>query len=149
VNSMARKKISLEEVVLNHYWFIKDYFDRAIKNQKILVYEDNAYDAKDEFNKLPLYANENKPEAVAPLSNWIEKYISAEKWGRCKTAIRQNALMQRQKYEYKTFRIPRSLSWDINNYAERVGLTKFAAMQKAIDIATKLLDANENKDKRK
>lgn len=79
------------------------------------------------------------------MSNWIEKYIPAEKWERCKTAIRQDTLMKKQKYEYKTFRIPRSLSWDINHYAERVGLTKFAAMRQAIDIATKLLDANENK----
>lgn len=60
---MARKKISVEEIVSNHYWFIKDYFDRAIRNKKILVYDDNAYEAKDAFNKLPLYANEIIPIA--------------------------------------------------------------------------------------
>jgi len=37
------------------------------------------------------------------------------------------------------------LSYDIGIYAERTNLTKFAAMQQAIDIAAKALCANENK----
>lgn len=146
---MARKKISIEELVSNHYRFIADYFDRAIRNQKILVYEDCAYEAKDDFRKLTLYANEN--ESASLLCDWIGKHISLEKWERCKIAIRQHKLMttNKKKYEYKTFRIPRDLSYDIMFYAEKIGLKKFAAMKHAIDVAMKLLDANENKGGKK
>jgi len=146
---MARKKLSTEDIVSNHYHFVINYFDRAIRNRKILIYSDTAYEAKDEFNKNLLYANKN--ESTVPLSDWIDKHITPEEWVRCKTAIRQHKLMEvkKQKYEYKTFRIPNRLFYDIGYYAEKAGLTKFAAMQQAIDIATKLLDANGNKSKKK
>ena len=123
--------------------FIINYFDRAIGNKKILVYEDFAYEAKDAFKRLPLYANDTT--SITQLSDWIGKYISSEKWESCKTAIRQDRLMKKKRYEYKTYRIPRSLSYDIKHYASITGLTKFAAMQQAIDVAMKALDANEHK----
>ena len=123
--------------------FITKYFDRAIINKKLLVYEDFAYEAKDAFKRLPLYAND--AASITQLSDWIDKYISSRQWESCKTAIRQNRLMQKKRYEYKTYRIPRSLSYDIEHYASITGLTKFAAMQQAIDVAMKALDANANK----
>ena len=149
VELMARKKLPIDEIVSTHRAFIVDYFDRAIRNQKILVFEDLAYEAKEEFKKISLSANKN--EVVVLMCSWIEKYIPLEIWERCKTAIRQHKLMtiNKKKYEYKTFRIPKDLFFDIQFYAKRIGLKKFAAMKQAIETANKLLNANENKKTKK
>lgn len=137
---MTIKNLSINDYVLNNFVFIRNYFDRAIANKKIFIFEFE-YEAINTFKRLPLYANEET--SITQLSDWIGKYVSLEKWANCKTAIRQSKLMQQNRYKYKTFRIPRSLSYDIEYYAERTGLTKFAAMQQAIDIAMKALCANE------
>lgn len=139
------KKLSVNDYVLNNLMFMKNYFARAIRNQKILIF-DNEREARDEFNSITLYANDI---SIPHFVNWIEKYIYPEPeiWERCKTAARQYRLMEakKKKYEYKTFRIPRELSYEIELYAERIGLPKFAAMKQTIDVAMEALDANEHK----
>ena len=146
---MARKKLSISDVVSNHAVFVGEYFDREIKTEIVLKYDDCSYEAKEEFRKLSLYANNN--ESIEALSSWIEKYIPVEKWECCKIAIRQHKLMtvKKKRYEYKTFRVPRALAYEIELYAEKVGLKKFAAIKKAIEIATKVLYANDNKNSKK
>ena len=143
---MGRKKVPMEETLAAHYVFVANYFDRAIRTQKILRYTEDEYEAKEAFKKLKLYANDN--ESVMALKGWITQYVS-DHWERCKTAIRQHTLMQKQRYQYQTFRIPRDLSYAIKRYAEQAGLSKFAAMEQAIDLASNLLEANENKKRKK
>src|ERR1700735_992423 len=101
---MARPKHSIGDVVLKNYKFIHDYFERAIRSQKIFI----PFEGQEEFKKISLYANE-KEKLVPVLTSWIEKYITEDLWERCKTAIRQHKLMvvKKQKHEYKTFRIPK------------------------------------------
>jgi hypothetical protein len=134
-NTMARPKHSIGDVVLKNYRFIHGYFERAIRSQKIFI----PFKGQEEFKKIMLSANK-KENLVPVLINWIEKYIPEDLWERCKTAIRQHKLMvvKKKKHEYKTFRIPKDLFYDITFYAEKVNLPKFEAMKKAIDIASKL-----------
>ena len=159
---MARPKHSIQDIVSSNYRFIHDYFERAIQHQRIFkYYSDEAHEAKEEFKKILLSANKNDGKdqkhedliatRVTALTSWIEKYIPEDMWKRCKTAIRQHKLMviKNQKYEYKTFRIPKDLFYDITFYAEKVSLSKFAAMKQAIDVASKMLEANENKKSKK
>ncbi len=91
---MTVKKLSVENYVSNNLMAIQRYFDRAIRNKKLLVYENVAYEAKESFKKLPLHANEAEP--ITRWSEWIDQYISQEQWENCKTAIRQSRLMQKK-----------------------------------------------------
>ena len=137
--SMARPKHSIEDIVSKHYQFISDYFERGIQHQRIFkFYSDKGDEAKEDFNKLLLASNKSKEDSIIALTNWIEEHLAEDLWGRCKTALRQHNLMviKKQKYEYKTFRIPKDLFYDITFYAEETKLSKFAAMKQAIDIAS-------------
>lgn len=149
---MARPKHSIEDIVSKNYRFISDYFERGIQHQRIFkFYSNGGHEAKEEFNKILLSANK-KEDLVPALTAWIEKHVPDDLWNRCKTAMRQNKLMviKKQKYEYKTFRIPKDLFYDITFYAEEVNLSKFEAMKQAIDIASKMLEANKKtKEKNK
>ncbi len=135
---MARPKHSTGDVVLKNYSFIRDYFDRAIRLQKNFIPSEGL----EEFKKLMLSANEKEKLIPDDLTNWIEKYIAEDLWGRCKTAIRQHRLMvvKNQRREYKTFRIPNDLFYDITFYAKKANLSKFEAMKQAIDIASEKLN---------
>jgi hypothetical protein len=135
--AMTRPKHSVRDVVLKNYRFIHDYFERAIRSQKIFI----PFEGQEEFKKIMLYANE-KEGLITALTNWIEKYVPEDLQKRCKTAIRQHNLMvvKKQKHEYKTFRIPKDLFYDITFYAEKVNLPKIKAMKKAIDIASEILN---------
>lgn len=148
---MARPKHSIEDIVSKNYRFISDYFERGIQHQRIFkFYSNGGHDAKEAFNKILLAANKNKKEdSMVDLTNWIEKHVPEDLWERCKTALRQHKLMvvKKQKYEYKTFRIPKDLFYDITFYAEEAKLSKFEAMKQAIDIASKML-ADNKKDKK-
>jgi macrodomain Ter protein organizer (MatP/YcbG family) len=134
---MARPKHSIGDVVLKNYKFIHDYYERAIRSQKIFI----PFEGQEKFQNIMLSANEKEEVLVPTLTNWIEKYISEDLWERCKTAIRQHKLMvvKKKKHDYKTFRIPINLFYDITFYAEKANLTKFEAMKQAIDIASKML----------
>ena len=139
---MTMKKLSTYDYVLNNFIFIKNYLDLSIRAKKLLYLESFEYKAKEEFRNLPLNDNET---AINQWSNWIVNYVSSREWERCKTAIRQHRFMQKKRYDYKTFRIPRRLSYQIEYYASLTGLTKFAAMQQAIDAAIEALGANDHK----
>ena len=119
----------------------RDYYERAIRSQKIFI----PVEGQEEFQKIMLSANEKEDALIPILKNWIEKYVPEDLWGRCKTAIRQHRLMvvKKKKYEYKTFRVPINLFYDITSYAEKANLPKFEAMKQAIDIASNMLLANE------
>lgn len=134
---MARQKHSIGDIVLKNYKFIRDYYERAIRSQKIFVLTEG----QEEFQKIMLSANEKEEILVPALTSWIEKHVQEDLWERCKTAIRQHKLMvvEKKKHEYKTFRIPINLFYDITFYAEKVKLSKFEAMKQAIEIASKML----------
>lgn len=107
-----------------------------MRSQKIFI----PFEGQEAFQKIMLVTN-GKEGLVDSLTAWIEKYIPDDLWSRCKTAIRQHRLMivKKKKYEYKTFRVPINLFYDLTSYAEKANLTKFEAMQQAIDIASKML----------
>jgi hypothetical protein len=140
---MARKKIPIKDHVAKHFHLVYNYFERAMKDEKMLYYDDVEIilAGKDAFKEIPVVAN--KKGAVVQLAEWITQYATSAQWESCRTSIRQKMLLQKK--EYRSFRIPIALWRDINLYAEDVGLTKTDAIQKAITIASNMLRANRNK----
>lgn len=136
---MARPK---SKVTLDNAFSISRYFERIFKEHvQISSFADfdSRFEASRDFEALPSQhilfqkdALESEQLAyVQALQAWIDKYILQADWHRCLTTLRQHKFTI--KARIKTLKLRADVYYDLQFYANKLGISMETAIRKVID----------------